>query len=433
MSATLTPVRAVSAGIYTETVDPFLFKRARTWWTLLALFLMAQANGIFGQQDNTYWTMKGLKRVYESPFALQLLTIVLWTICIGLMFDGMGNALRLMLRQKMLSAFVFLAFLSTLWSAEPQVTVRKAVFLFLLVLFGFFFSTYYSPADQRRLLIGAGVVVGLACIAMALLLPQYGISSAGEWKGVFGHKNRMGLGVFFLFSGLPFCEISTPRRMRTLLLQAILPLGLIILSRSKTSLIISALLIAIRVVGPWLAQRRRDQLPFVIYSVVFGLPIVALLISLTLDLILPLLGRDSTFSGRTETWTLLLPYMLEHLWFGYGYQAFWTNSGDSLQYMARRGAAMKGSDSGYVDTMLQFGLVGMGMLASLLAVSLRDFVVLLRKPCIPPIAYWYAGLIVATFVASFTEILFLTPNGVNCFVFVMACAGLTRYSHQTAC
>jgi exopolysaccharide production protein ExoQ len=430
VSATLTSITAASTRIYAENEDPSLFHRVRTWWLLLALFLMAQGNGLFTRQDSSFYTIPAKGQQLEGTQVFLLLTCLLWMICAGLMIKGIAPTLRMMLQQKAVLAFAVLALLSALWSQDPQLTLRKATLLFLAFAFAWFFATYYSPADQMRLILAAGVIAALASIAMALLLPQYGIASGGEWKGVFGQKNRLGLSIFFLFSGLPFCCISSNRRLLTLAVQAILPIGLILLSQSRTSLILTVVLIAVRLFGPYVARRRKDQLPFVLYTAVFGIPLMAFAIVAAKDIVLTLLGRESTLTGRTDHWGLIASYALGHLWVGYGYNAFWTGAGDSLRVMTRVGGAMIGSDSGYLDTMLQFGLVGIGLLLLVLLISLRDFSRLFRRTSVPLIAYWYVSLILVTFIGSFTEALFLPPVGITSFIFVVACAGLRSLSHE---
>lgn len=439
MSATLTHGRPVplprtlpDAGAYTDSSDPFLFRRFRTWWLLIALFLMAQGNGILNRQDDRYWSLKRVSHLTQSSPIYLLLTVILWFMCASLIFGHLRPALQMMVRQRVVLAFAVLALISTLWSQDPNLTFRKAMLLFLTFLFAWFFATYYSPADQMRILIAAGVIIALASCAMAILLPQYGIASTGEWKGVFGQKNRLGLGIFFLFSALPFCSLSSYRKRISLALQALLPVGLILLSQSRTSLIMALVLVAIRIIGPLIARARRDQLPFMWYSVVSGTLFVGFAISLGSSLLLTTLGRDATLSGRTEHWPLLLSFAFRHLWLGYGYEAFWTGTGDSLTVIRSVGAAMRGADSGYMDTMLQFGLTGIGLLLVLLLLRIRDFARLLRRPTVPLIAYWYLGIILATFVGSYTEILFLTSNGIITFIFVIACAGLTRLQQPEA-
>jgi O-antigen ligase len=329
-----------------------------------------------------------------------------------------------MVEQKAMLAFGALAYISALWSQDPLLTSRKATLLFLAFAFAWFFATYYSPTDQRRLILAAGVIVALASVAMVILLPEYGIASLGEWKGVFGQKNSMGLSIFFLFSGLPFCPIASRRQLLAVAGQAILPIGLILLAQSRTSLILAIVLTAVRVLGPLLARSRRDKFPFILYVSFVGISLTALVVTIGRDIILPLLGRNETLTGRTDHWAILSTFAIQHLWLGYGYSAFWTGTGDSLRVFTKVGAVMNGADSGYLETILQFGLVGVGLLLIVLLVAARDFVRLFRRASVPLIAYWYAGLILVTVVGSFTEDLFLNSTGITTFVFVVACAGL---------
>jgi O-antigen ligase len=199
-----------------------------------------------------------------------------------------------------------------------------------------------------------------------------------------------------------------------------------------TSLILVFVLIAVRVLGPFVASRRREQIPFVVYSIAVGLPVLALAITAGEGIILPLLGKDPSLSGRTDHWAILLPYMADHLWLGYGYQAFWTGSGDSLSVIRSVGGAMKGADSGYIDTMLQFGLVGMGWLMVLLLVFFRDFARLIRRSPMPLIAFWYVGVGIAMFLGSFTEGLITFGIPVPEIVGAIAFAGLRNMYDERA-
>jgi exopolysaccharide production protein ExoQ len=197
-------------------------------------------------------------------------------------------------------------------------------------------------------------------------------------------------------------------------------------------LILTALLIAVRIFGPYIASRRNDQLPFVLFAAAFGIVLTALAITMGREIVLPLLGRESTLTGRTEHWAILATYAFKHPWLGYGYNGFWTGKGDSLRVMHSIGAGMKGADSGYMDTMLQFGLVGIVLMLVVLLVCAQNFLRLFRRNSVPLSAYWYLSIILATFVGSFTEALFLTPTGITTFIFVVACAGLSSLNQDNA-
>jgi exopolysaccharide production protein ExoQ len=429
MSATLTAIPLEVAVSYTEDGDPFLFRRARTWWLLLALFIMSEANGIFTVATGQGQSLLRVRQYYDVSTPLLLLsTVALWGIVVALMVKRLRPMVQMMQNQKAILAFTILAFISTLWSQDPQITFKKAVLLFLTFAFAWFFASSYSPTDQMRVFLALGVIMGLTSIAMVILLPQYGLDMGGAWKGVFPQKNGLGSTMFLLFSGLLFCRISSRRRLHTVVLQSLFPIGLILLSRSKESFVSAAVLVAVRLYGPFVASRRRDQLPFVLFATVASLFTVAL----GRGIILFLLGRDSTLSGRTDEWAILVPFAFRHFWLGYGYQAFWTGTGDSLLAMRAVGGAMRGADSGYLDTMLQFGIAGIALWLIVLLTTAKDFVRLYQGNLLSLTAYWYAGLVLAIFILNFVGSATLAPNNIAAFSFVVACAGLRNLSRENA-
>jgi exopolysaccharide production protein ExoQ len=428
VSATLTSITiAAPTRIYAEDEDPSLFHRPRTWWVLLAVLLLADQNSIFTVASAQGKSLAVVKQYYDVSTALLLvLTVMLWGIVAGLMMNRLGPTLRLMLRQKAVLSFSIVAFLSVLWSQDPQLTFKKAMWLFLASAFAWFFASYYRPADQMRIFLVAGVILAISSYAMAILLPKYGLDSGGQWKGVLGQKNQLGHVILFLFSAIAFRPIPGNHRLRTVALGAILPLGLIILSQSKGSLALAILLIAVRFYGPIVKNSRREQLPFILFAtfcvvlgVVFGR-----------EIIFSLLGRDTTLTGRTHEWVILSFYALRHTWLGYGYGAFWTGTGDSLHAMKQVGGAMRGADSGYLDTMLQLGLAGMILWPIVMLVTMKDFVRLFRRNFVSLAAYWYAGIVLVTFVGSFTDDFFPTAGIFATFMFVVACAGLRDWSRD---
>ncbi len=413
-----------------ERTEPRLLYRVRTVLTVLALAVMADANGLFTRQDETYWSVKKLNTAFQSNPLLALITSAMWLLIAALMFGRVRLALRRLLRHRSILMWAVLAPVSALWSQVPDLSARRGLFLAMAFVFAWFIVDFYTPREQARILVAVGILVGVASLLMALALPEYGIASGGEWKGVFGQKNRLGLSIFYLFSSLPFRAYATNRKILRVALEAVLPLGLILMSQSKTSLILTAVLIGVRVLGPHIARRRRDQLPFLIFTGVIGLPLLAIAASAAQAFLLGLIGRDPTLTGRTEHWSLLLTFVARHPLLGYGYEGFWIGAGDSLDVVRSLHAVMTGSDSAFVDTMLEFGLLGLVLLIAVFAGAVRDIIKLGRMASPPLLGYWYAGVILATIVGSVTEILFLPYDGIVSFIFVLCCAGLRKITSE---
>jgi O-antigen ligase len=394
---------------------------------------MADGNAFFSTQDKTYYH-KSVAQEYASDPMLRLLTIAMWVICAGLMFRHITPTLRTMLKQKPLLAVAAFAVVSTLWSPVPLLTLKKAIFLCLTFAFAGFFATYYSLADQKRMLLAAGTILAIASLAWIILLPQYGIATwgevAGEWKGVFGQKNGLGIAMCTFFSVLPFCRIPDLRRLLVVIFQALLPLLLIVKAHSREALAIFALFIGIRILGPMIARKRREQLPFILYMAVCG--IVGILLGWNIVLSLLGEGAAASWSGRLHEWSPAVPYIFRHLWFGYGYGGFWTGEGDSLNVMRVLGVRMRGMDSGYVENMLEFGLVGMSILLIVVLTSVRDFLRIFRSRAVSLLALWCVSVIVLTWVLAVTDYTFPFYGSAPTFIFVVACCGLTELSLRPA-
>ena len=427
MSATMAAVYAAPEQTCVEERDPFLFRRSRTWWTLAAICLIADGNGFLSIQDTTYYHLSMADR-YASWPGLLLVTIATWVIGALLMVGHFAATGQTMLKQKPLLAVAAFAVVSTLWSADPSVTFKKAILLSLMFIFAFFFATYYSPEEQRSILLAAGGIMAVASLAWVILLPSYGVASAGEvageWKGVFAQKNLLGIAMVAFFSVLSFCRIPNLRRLLYLSLLALLPVLLIVKAHSRESLVIFALFIGVRFIGPVIARLRKEQLPFAVFTTVSG--IVGILLGW--GTVLSLLGQGAvaSWAGRLDEWADTLPYIAKHLWLGYGYGGFWSGEGDSLQLMKMEHVSRLGSDSGYTDNMLSFGIVGMSILIIVLLVSVRDFLKLLRLPAVPLMAFWYLSFILLTWVEAVVGNTFPIPGMAPTFIFVVACCGLTH-------
>ncbi len=313
------PLSAGSSRAALWSEDRFLFRRAKTWWVLLALFLMASGNGFLVVQERFNFGLDVLKNHAHPPPILWVISAMMALICLVLIAGSMRKTIRQMLRQKPVLAFAVLALVSTLWSQVPYQTFRTTCFLILSMLFAWFFTTLYSPPDQLRMILALGVLVSVASIIWVIMLPQYGVAYSGEWKGIFAQKNILGASMVFLFAGLLFRSPFSRRRLLILLVQSIVPLVLLYMSKSRTSWILAVFFIAVRVLGPFVFRVKKEAIPVFLFATLIGLSVGVA----SLGFILSLLGRDFTLTGRTHSWSVIFPFALSHFWLGYGYQGFW--------------------------------------------------------------------------------------------------------------
>ena len=83
------------------------------------------------------------------------------------------------------------------------------------------------------------------------------------------------------------------------------------------------------------------------------------------------LGRDSSFSGRTEIWTNVIPLAPNAL-FGAGFESFWLSpTVHEKLWAAIPGLPLNEAHDGYIEVYLELGLVGVALIAYLLVDGYR--------------------------------------------------------------
>lgn len=66
-----------------------------------------------------------------------------------------------------------------------------------------------------------------------------------------------------------------------------------------------------------------------------------------------LFNRSATLTGRTEIWRAIVPYAKKNILFGHGYGGFWNTS--------LRSEIASHAHNGYLDTILELGLIGLSL------------------------------------------------------------------------
>nr|WP_245218840.1 O-antigen ligase family protein [Rubellimicrobium aerolatum] len=154
--------------------------------------------------------------------------------------------------------------------------------------------------------------------------------------------------------------------------------------------------------------RRRGLGRFVV--VLLFAQVVGLILIFLGSFLLPMLealGKDATLTGRVPLWDLVDEEIGRHLLLGFGYQGFWTEGNVAAwNIWSLVGWQAPHSHNGYRETLLSFGLLGLVLLAVLLAVALRQGV---RLHLARPQDQWlWLNVLAGVFlVMNLTESLFL--------------------------
>ena len=312
--------------------------------------------------------------------------------------------------------------LSVCWAHSPFVSLRRwgkeagNILIVLLIL------SEREPVQALR-----AVFVRCACLLLPLsvvlirhfpdLGRRYSTHSGGlEVTGVTTQKNALGATVLVCALVLLFDWLERRRKAETgpgspssLLLPALLLLGLwlLALSQSRTSMLALALA-ALLLLSPLLPLVRR-QVPRLVPLLVIGV-ILLLTLELLFEWSRPAvaeLGREMTFTGRTDVWRELLALRTDPL-IGTGFMSLW----DDPQHRARLPEWVAFSaHNGYLEVYLAGGMLGVTLLAILLAGTARRLHRALARPT--PWAVAGVAIFAATLVANCSESHFacMTPVG----------------------
>lgn len=309
---------------------------------------------------------QGDRQIAEPDFGLtRNLYLLTYLVVFCLLTIRWRKVIYVLQRDRYIWVILALVILSFFWSEIPGRTLSRSFSFTGSTLLGVYFATRYTLKQQLQLLGWTfGLVVGLSLV-YALLLPKYGIMGgvhAGAWRGIYTHKNNFGK--MMTLSSIVFTLLLTSGQKQRLWFSLGLGLSimLLLLSTSKGALV--------NVVAMWLviAVCRLFRLQYHLLVVSLGsIAIVSGAISLWFvenleSIVVDVLGKDLTLTGRTDLWMTVLEMIRQRPWLGYGYQAFWNGlNGPSAVVWRAEAWQVPDAHNGFLDLLLQLGIVGMAV------------------------------------------------------------------------
>jgi exopolysaccharide production protein ExoQ len=287
-------------------------------------------------------------------------------------------------RNVALTAFLFFALVSVLWSDFPLVAFKRwfrdlGQYLIVLVVL-----SDPHPAEAVRFLIRRFCYL---MIPLSILLIKYypqfsrqydSWSGAVSISGATTSKNMLGVaclvsGLFFFWDTVTrWSKRKEPRTKKILaenfafMAMTLWVLNLCESATSRVCLVLSCLIVA--AVRSKVVRRRPGVFKYLI-PVCFVLYVI---LAYGFDLnawMAGMLGRDPTLTNRTVIWNLLLGMKTNPI-IGTGYESFWL--GPRLQYIWQRFAVgLNEAHNGYLQVYLNLGLIGLGLLLIFLISSYR--------------------------------------------------------------
>lgn len=310
-------------------------------------------------------------------------------------------------------AFFLYAGISVAWSDFPDIAFKrwiKAIGDPLMIM------VVLTDPDRLAAIKRLFTRVSFTLMPLSVLVIKYypnigrDYSNSWEWmyRGVASHKNSLGL--LGLVCGLASlwrmvdAHRQRPPRWRRMFVAHAAALAcityLFIAANSKTSLatflIAGGLLLATQAAGFF----RR---PAIVHLSVFGVPAVVCF-ALFFDssgIALQALGRDSTLTGRTETWELVIGMAAsQNTLLGSGFESFWLGSRLESLWNSRF-EGLNQAHNGYIEVYLNLGWIGLVLLLGILFNGYRRILQAFRQDA--AIAGLWLSIFLSTVLVNISE------------------------------
>jgi O-antigen ligase len=335
-----------------------------------------------------------------------------------IIFAFMALRLPRYLRQARLVPAIWIlmgfAFLSALWSQSPEVTLRRSAALCVTEVVALFISARFDLHQQLGLFRLGFELLLVGSVLAVLFLPGIATSpeaSEAGWRGILPHKNALGataaIGVLLEWSSEGGNWLAHLRKYGGL----VLALVLLWFSQSVTaqlSLIVVG--VALQFVKP-LRWKLTSSIPLLITEFLAAVVIVGLILY-NFETVTGFFGRNSNLSGRRPLWEFLGAMILRHPWIGYGFGAFWAGgNSDSETVGAVVGWTPWHSHNGYLEVLLNLGIIGLGLFFISCLGTMRNLVAFYRSRS--SVAHiWPVGAIVFILFSNMAECSIVRQNNI---------------------
>jgi exopolysaccharide production protein ExoQ len=350
------------------------------WVPLIWMFIVGSrlpSQWLGGQAGSASQAFEEGNPLDRTIFSLLIL------VALGILISRSFKWGEFFVRNFVLMTFVIFALMSVLWSDFPFVAFKRwfrdlGDYLVILV----------ALSDPRPLEAVRTVLRRLCylLIPLSILLIKYYPyigKQYSEWTGAAmflgATTSKNMLGVVCLISGIFFFwdtvtrwpnrkERKTKRIIRLNAAFMGMTLWLLNLASSATSSV--CLVLGCLVIAAAHSRKIKRNPNFLKIGIPIGLCLYTILqfsFGISRD-VAEAVGRNPTFTGRTDLWEILLDMHTNPL-VGTGYESFWL--GPRLQWVWQRFAVVNEAHNGYLEIYLNLGLIGLLLLCGFLIVSYR--------------------------------------------------------------
>jgi len=389
-------------------------KEAVSWklWLPIAWLLIA------GSRSVSMWLNMAPTRSPEqylegSPLDRAVYSVLL-AAGIAVLFFRRKAVARILRKNWPILLFVAYCALSIAWSDYPGVALKrwiKSLGDYVMVLI------VLTEADRelalKKVLARAAFVLLPLSVLFVKYYPDMGRTYAAHWEGtqfftgVADNKNMLGMTcLVFGFAALwrVFESWSEPKRARRKILLVhgtilVMAMWLLNKSDSKTSLICFVATAGLIGVHTFFKAGRKPWAVNVMVAAIVLSSFSVLFLGIGGG-VLETMGRNSTLTGRTDIWDVLLKVPVNPL-VGTGFESFWLGKRLTYLWSFHIVNGINEAHNGYFEVYLNLGWIGVALLGVLLWTGYRNILRLLERD--PEAGRLPLGLFVIAVIYNLTE------------------------------
>ncbi|HEY3755762.1 MAG TPA: O-antigen ligase family protein [Opitutaceae bacterium] len=290
-----------------------------------------------------------------------------------------------------LTALLIFMAASVIWSAYPYVSFKRYIKIVGSVSIAMVVLSNEHPMEATFTVIRRVLYVHLP---MSIVCIKYfrtiGVSydwsgSASSWQGISTSKNDLGqvamLGLIYFFWEIKRqWKVKKWKNLHVLYLL----MALHLLKGSDSSISLTAVSTSVFVMLMFFRlQQLRDRIDkarrFVgwVFAATAGFVLLIIVHSIVffsedslLGKMITTFGRNITLTDRTNIWNDVYGAAKGHFLLGVGYGGFWIGRMMNIPWNARMTWVLGQAHNGYIDTFLQVGIIGVGLLAMTLVTTI---------------------------------------------------------------
>jgi O-antigen ligase len=366
---------------------------------------------------------------YEKHFGVQfqygMWLLIACTVGLHLARHGVDKIFAT-LRPWML--FWLVGVLAGVLGIQPISSLRYSIFWLVMALSAAVTGAELTPRQALAVVLGSLFLMLAGSIVMALLAPGAGTQQYGSksvWCGIYVSKNQLG---WVAALACPFGLHGLRQPRLRILAAGVLMAALVcmVFSQSKGALVAAVAGLGYIALLSVLSRRFSGGLSALL-AIGIGAGLVGG-VKLVLPMLLEMMGRDATLTGRTDIWDVYFSAMLQTPWLGQGPGSF-TGLSEITEKLAAMLADLGGIYTPHNMFLGAFGDAGIFGLLAFCGVLLYVGVIDPMREGTP----WsraMAGLCVVTIVGGMVEAHEVYSMGVGGFILVIGRAMLMRERSQ---